>query len=163
MSVSVLRLGVLAREHPRPLHHVAIRADPTGAHRPFSLRSPVPVPHSADHHFSGKLGRAKGKLGDGPARGAFGSFDRQIQGLVPDTSRHGDLLTAVTGVGPGTSLADKVTQAQVDLAANDVPNACSTLTAFIHEVQAQSGRKIPTGQAASLIARAQRIMTVLGC
>jgi hypothetical protein len=74
-----------------------------------------------------------------------------------------DLLAAVTGAGSGTSLSDKLTLAQSDLEANDLADTCSTLAAFIHEVDAQSDRRIPHGQAAALIAAAQRIRTVLGC
>jgi outer membrane protein assembly factor BamB len=74
-----------------------------------------------------------------------------------------DLATAVTGVGSGTSLADKVSQAQAYLSANDVADACATLNAFVNEVKAQTGRTIASGQAATLIATAQRIEAVLGC
>jgi CSLREA domain-containing protein len=73
------------------------------------------------------------------------------------------LGSAVTGVGPGTSLADKVAQALAYLNSGDVSDACSTLTAFISEVKAQSGRTIPQAQAATLIASAQQIETLLGC
>src|SRR5207244_13108521 len=73
------------------------------------------------------------------------------------------LLTAVTGVGPGTSLADKVTAAQSYLAAGDLADACATLTAFVHKVSAQAGKSIPPHQAAALIATAQRIKAVLAC
>jgi streptogramin lyase len=74
-----------------------------------------------------------------------------------------DLLTDVTGVGPGTSLADKVRKAQSYLAVNDLRDACSTLTALINEVKAQSGETIPPDQAATLSATANRIRIVLGC
>jgi Bacterial Ig-like domain (group 3)/HYR domain len=70
---------------------------------------------------------------------------------------------AVQGVGPGTSLADKITAAQSDLASGDVAGACSTLTGFLNEVKAQSGKSIPAGQAAQLIADATRIRAVLAC
>ena len=73
------------------------------------------------------------------------------------------LGSAVNGVGPGTSLADKVAQALAYLNGGDVPNTCSTLTAFINEMQSQSGKTIPTAQATTLIASAQRIRAVLGC
>jgi len=69
----------------------------------------------------------------------------------------------VTGVGPGTSLADKVINAQAALAAADTTEACSALSAMIHELRAQSGKKIPTAQAAALIVTAERIRTVLRC
>lgn len=74
-----------------------------------------------------------------------------------------DLLQAVQGTGPGTSLAHKIQQAQSSLAAGDTTGACATLTAFTHEVTAQSGKSIPAGQASQLIADAQRIQAVLAC
>jgi HYR domain len=88
------------------------------------------------------------------------SFTVHVKGAAEQLA---DLLTAVTGVGPGTSLADKVSQAQTYLTANDVADACATLSGFIKEVTAQSGITIMTSQAATLIATAQRIETVLGC
>lgn len=74
-----------------------------------------------------------------------------------------DLRTAVTGVGPGTSLADKATQAQAALATNDLTDTCSILTAFIAQVKALSGKNIPEGTATALIADVSRIRAVLGC
>ena len=88
------------------------------------------------------------------------SFTIHVKGAPEQLA---DLLTAVIGVGPGTSLAGKVTLVDTDLAAGDVPDACSTLGAFRHEVAAQSGKKIPTDTAATLIAAAQQISTVLTC
>ena len=52
-----------------------------------------------------------------------------------------DLLSETTGVGPGKSLADKVTSIQEDVAADDTADACAALGAFIHEVNAQTGRR----------------------
>jgi hypothetical protein len=72
------------------------------------------------------------------------------------------LAAAVVGVGPGTSLADKVQAAETYLAAGDVADADGVLNAFINEVKAQSGKKIPQAQAAQLIAAAQRIIAVIG-
>ncbi len=74
-----------------------------------------------------------------------------------------DLGAAVNNVGPGKSLADKVKAAQTALGRGDVPGTCSILGAFVSEVKAQSGKKIPATKAATLIADARRIKTVLGC
>lgn len=74
-----------------------------------------------------------------------------------------DLLGAVTGVGPGASLAAKVKQVEAYLVDSDVPNACSTLRAFINQVKAQSDNSIPPSRAAALVAGAQQIRVVLGC
>ncbi len=73
------------------------------------------------------------------------------------------LGTAVQGVGPGKSLANKVSTAQSRLAAGDTAGACSALTGFVNEVTAQSGKKIPTATADQLLADASRIRAVIGC
>lgn len=74
-----------------------------------------------------------------------------------------DLLTAVTGVGTGTSLAAKVKIAQRDLAANDVLAACGTLGAFLNEVNAQAGKHLDPAQATSFTSTADEISALLGC
>ena len=74
-----------------------------------------------------------------------------------------DLLTAVTGVGPGKSLASKVQDALNFVRAGDTADACSTLNDFMSEVKAQSGKKLTTTQANSLLTNAARIRAVLGC
>jgi FIMAH domain-containing protein len=73
------------------------------------------------------------------------------------------LLTAVTGVGPGKSLANKVKQIQAYLAANDTASACNLLNDFISEVNAQKGKKLTKALADSLIAQADAIKARLGC
>ena len=74
-----------------------------------------------------------------------------------------DLSQAVQGIGPGTSLADKVTQVQSYVASGDIADACATLGAFVNEVHAQSKKSIPLATADQLIAAAQRIQAVLSC
>src|SRR3954453_8965184 len=78
-------------------------------------------------------------------------------------SQLADLWTAVDGIGPGQSLINKVSNVQATGANNDVAGSCSMLSAFGHEVGAQSGKKIPADTAASLIADASRIQAVLSC
>jgi hypothetical protein len=73
------------------------------------------------------------------------------------------LLVAVKGVGPGTSLADKVTLAQTYYSANDIPNTCSQLTAFVNEVNAQNGKSISQSTAKLLVLDAQTIQGAIGC
>jgi hypothetical protein len=73
------------------------------------------------------------------------------------------LQAAVTGVGPGHSLADKVALAKSYFDAGDTANACGTLNAFINEVNAQTGKKITPAQAADFIAQAQAIEAQIGC
>jgi streptogramin lyase len=84
----------------------------------------------------------------------------EVKGAAEQLS---ELGAAVAGIGPGTSLASKVTAIEGDVAANDTADACATLGAFINEVNAQSGKKISTAQAASFITQAQDIEAALGC
>lgn len=88
------------------------------------------------------------------------TFIVSVQGAAAQLS---DLSTAVQGVGPGTSLSDKVAQAESYLALGDISDTCGTLGAFVNEVQAQSGKHIPADQAAALVTDAQRIEAVLPC
>jgi hypothetical protein len=85
---------------------------------------------------------------NGPVRG---SFTVHVKGADEQLA---DLLASVQGVGPGRSLAAKLT---------DPPDPCSALSDFSNEVSAQSGKKISSTKAASLLADAGRIEAVLGC
>jgi len=61
-------------------------------------------------------------------------------------------------------LANKVALAQVHYEAGDIQATCAMLTAFVHEVRAQRGKKIkPKAKADELIADAQAIMDAIGC
>jgi hypothetical protein len=73
------------------------------------------------------------------------------------------LLTAVTGVAPGSSLAAKVKQIQGFVAANDKKDACAVLGAFLSQVKAQKGKQLTAAQAASFTAQAVSIEATLGC
>jgi len=73
------------------------------------------------------------------------------------------LLAAVTGVGPGKSLAEKVTQIQTYANTGDTAAACSKLAALTNEVNAQTGKKISSAQAESLLAQVRVIEAGLGC
>jgi hypothetical protein len=97
---------------------------------------------------------------DTNANTSSASFTVHVEGGAEQLA---DLLTEVAGVGPGTSVADKVVQAQSYVAAGDVSDACSKLAAFINEVTAQTGKTIPPAQAAMLTASANRIRNVLDC
>ncbi len=74
-----------------------------------------------------------------------------------------DLLVAVTGVGPGKSLASKVQNALDAVRTGNTAGACSMLNDFMNEVKAQSGKKLTIAQANSLLTDAARIRAVLGC
>jgi hypothetical protein len=80
-----------------------------------------------------------------------GSFTVHVKGADEQLA---DLLAAVQGVGPGRSLAAKL---------SDPADTCSALAGFSDEVSAQSGKKISSTKAASLLAAAGRIEAVLAC
>jgi len=79
------------------------------------------------------------------------------------TEQLSDLADAVAGVGPGKSLTAKVSAIQGYVAVGDTADACATLGAFVNDVNAQTGKKISTAQAASFISQAQNIEAALGC
>ena len=78
-----------------------------------------------------------------------------------------DQLTAlklyVTGLGPGTSLPDKVQSAIQYDGASDIADTCTTLSALIKEVMAQAGKALTSAQASYIITTTTRIQAVLGC
>ncbi len=73
------------------------------------------------------------------------------------------LLAAVTGVGPGHSLANKMTDVQDVLAVPDIVSACSRLDDFKNEVSAQSGKQSDAALAAQLTADANAIKAAIPC
>jgi hypothetical protein len=100
------------------------------------------------------------KASDTHGNTSSATFTVHVKGAAEQLA---DLGKGVVGVGPGTSLADKVSQVQTYLTANDIADACSTLTALVNELKALSGKTITSGQATTLIATTQRIEAVLGC
>ena len=66
-------------------------------------------------------------------------------------------------VGITNSLLVKLAATLAAINAGNTATACSNLTAFINEVNAQSGKKISVAEAAQLIAAAMQIQAVLGC
>ena len=73
------------------------------------------------------------------------------------------LLTHSTGVGPGKSLANKVSLAQTYYAVPDIQAACAVLESFLHEVAAQRGKKLTAAQADALSGDAAVIMRDMAC
>lgn len=74
-----------------------------------------------------------------------------------------DLLARVQGVGPGLSFGAKVRAAITALENGNVATACSSLSAFLGEIAAQSGKSITAAEAAALTATVQQIQAVMGC
>jgi len=73
------------------------------------------------------------------------------------------LKAEVVGVGPGRSLVSKVALAQTYYASDDISATCAILTAFGHEVRAQTGKKIDPELATKLISDAATIQAALSC
>jgi hypothetical protein len=92
-------------------------------------------------------------------------FDMQASLLPPpDPALQISTLSAdVTGVGPGNSLAYKMDLVRSYFQADDIDATCATLKSFVHEVRAQSGKKIADSDADRLIASAQFTITAIGC
>ncbi len=67
------------------------------------------------------------------------------------------------GAGTANSLLSKLQAEQASLSAGNTRSACNQLNAFVHEVQAQSGKHLSVAQANQLIAAATGIRAVLGC
>ena len=65
--------------------------------------------------------------------------------------------------GIENSLTTKLRDALAAIDVSDNATACDSLTAFISEVQAQSGKKLTAQQSAQLINSANQIKTSLGC
>jgi uncharacterized membrane protein len=85
-------------------------------------------------------------------------FDVYVMGAAEQLA---NLRDSVIGVGPGTSLQDKIEQAQTALERGAVPDTYRILQAFTLQVRALSGNRIPEETATSLIADATRITKVL--
>jgi hypothetical protein len=85
----------------------------------------------------------------------------------PPQQKLADLDAAVRALGLDKGIANsllvKIQGASRDLTTGQTSSACGKLDAFVNEVQAQSGNKIPAAAAADLIAAAQQVMTGLGC
>jgi hypothetical protein len=73
------------------------------------------------------------------------------------------LLTMVTGIGPGNSLAAKVLAAQTSVALANGRAACAELDALTREVAAQRGHHLSTDQADAILAAVSAIEQRLGC
>ena len=83
------------------------------------------------------------------------------------TDQLNDLIELVKSfdlpAGTESSLVDKLQAALAATNVSDTATACGSLTAFINEVQAQSGKKLPADQASQMINSANQIKAGLGC
>jgi len=65
--------------------------------------------------------------------------------------------------GTENSLVTKLQDALAAIGVPDTATACDSLSAFVNECQAQSGKKLTTDQAGQLINAANQVKTDLGC
>jgi len=99
--------------------------------------------------------------------GSFDTFAFTFQ--VPSVAEDqiDDLIALIGSFNllPGTanSLVTKLQTALDAIDASDTATACSSLTAFINECQAQSGKKLTPDQSTQLINSANHTKTSLGC
>ena len=106
-----------------------------------------------------------------PETGVFytSSFYWTMHAKLTETTPDADtllrqLLTDVAGVGPGTSLADKIIMTQAYYEAGDIAATCTMLDAFIHEVSAQRGKmELTTEVGSEFLADATAIKEAIGC
>jgi hypothetical protein len=95
---------------------------------------------------------------DASMNSSSGTFTVTVRLAQLDT-----LLTDVSSLPPGKSLADKVSLIQAYFAAGQTSAVCSELQAFDNEVSAQSGRRMTPAQASALLAETAKIRPLVGC
>lgn len=95
------------------------------------------------------------------------SVGYDVVGPVPVDEQLRSLGALISGVGapPGTtrSLLAKLGAVQSSVARGNTTSACNQLSALIHEVQAQSGKKLTVDEADAIIAAAEQLSSALGC
>ena len=85
------------------------------------------------------------------------TFGKSVETLIED------LLDAVTGEGPGSSLAGKMAIVQAYVEAGDTQSACEMLNAFTNQVSAQSGKQLSEEEATQLLGDASELAERLEC
>ena len=97
-----------------------------------------------------------------PSSTSHALLAEELQRTVPAALLQ-QLLADVTGVGPGKSLANKVTLAQTYYAPPDIEATCSVLGSFMNQVRAQAGKKLTDTQATEFTSDANAIKEAIGC
>ena len=102
---------------------------------------------------------------DGSNNSSTGSFTVTVNGAVQQLQK----LISSIGIytNPWTTSLDAKLQNAMDaltaMRGGNASSACNLLSAFIKEVQAQSGKQLTVAMASELIAKANQIRAVLGC
>ena len=101
---------------------------------------------------------------DGVARPQHGACDSGAYEHVFTATELLELLLAdVAGVGPGGSIAGKLSAALAAASSGNTGAACNMLAALRNEVTAQAGKKIPVGTANSILTAVAEVRATLGC
>jgi hypothetical protein len=74
-----------------------------------------------------------------------------------------DLAGFVAGIGPGTSLADKVADVKSSLQDGNATAACNQLNTLANQASTQSGKQLTAAQAETIQAAVASIEKVIGC
>ena len=97
---------------------------------------------------------------DAAGNEASASFDVHVKSAGEQLD---DLIDRVSGIGPGSSLTEKLTDAKSALVVGNETMACDKLVAFANQAKAQSGKTLTPAEAAEFVVTANRIRSVLGC
>jgi hypothetical protein len=101
---------------------------------------------------------------DGVARPQHGACDSGAYEHVFTAAELLELLLAdVAGVGPGGSIAGKISAALAAASSGNTGAACNMLGALGNEVRAQAGKKIPVATAEAILAAVAQVQATLGC
>jgi hypothetical protein len=73
------------------------------------------------------------------------------------------LLSTVAGIGLGNNLIGEIQQALVLFLASNTSGSCSSLNAFLNEVNAQAGKRIDPQTAQQLLQEVGALEGVIGC
>jgi hypothetical protein len=129
----------------------------------FELEGASDAAHTCAYPTAGTFA-ARGRIAD--QDGGFTDYTLEVIALTPQEGIEGliDLVRSFNlPHGTENSLVVKLQHAVDAINAGDLSGACDQLAAFIHEVNAQAGKKLTLDQANQLIAGANQIRTALGC
>jgi hypothetical protein len=103
-----------------------------------------------------------GDAGNAATSSSCGDSGESVH-IAGATEELDDLLSFVTGIGPGNSLVAKVEAATGSLQNGSANGACGSLEALTDEADAQSGKHLTSAQADAIVSAAASIRTALGC
>jgi hypothetical protein len=120
--------------------------------------SPTCTPASGSTFASGDT-KVTCTATDAANHSSSASFNVHVKGAAEQIA---DQIKLVGNKGGG-SFADQLQSAADELAGGADAEACGTMGAYINHVRSQSGKQLTPAEAATLIANANRIRSVIGC